>query len=84
MVIFAIQDGGWCAAAKDFKGYRKYGKANNCKNGKGGGWANNVYRIIGAKVPAPKPTGNFYIKNKFGSEYLKILSQFDIWIWRDN
>ena len=53
MVIFAVQDGGWCAAAKNLKGYRKYGRAKNCKNGKGGGWANNVYQIIGAKVPAP-------------------------------
>ena len=45
MVIFAVQNGGWCAAANTLGRYRTYGKAGNCKNGKGGAWANNVYRI---------------------------------------
>ena len=45
MVIFAVQNGGWCAAANTLARYRTYGKAGNCKNGKGGAWANNVYRI---------------------------------------
>ena len=44
--IFAVQHQGWCAAAKNLKGYRRYGRAKNCKNGKGGGWANNVYLIL--------------------------------------
>ena len=33
--------------------YKKYGKATNCRNGKGGGWANDVYRITGAIVTLP-------------------------------
>ena len=54
MIIFAVQHGGWCAAANNLKGYRKYGKATNCKNGKGGPWANDVYRITNP-IKAPKP-----------------------------
>merc|ERR1712168_1679350 len=52
MVIFAVQNGGWCAAAGNLNGYRKYGKASNCKNGKGGPWANDVYRITNPIRPA--------------------------------
>ena len=48
MVIFAVQHGGWCAAAKDLNGYKKYGSAANCLNGKGGPWANDVY-LLGGK-----------------------------------
>ena len=43
MKVFAVQDGGWCAASKDINSYRKYGTATNCSAGKGGGWANDVY-----------------------------------------
>ena len=52
MIIFAVQNGGWCAAATNLNGYRKYGKASNCKNGKGGPWANDVYRITNPIKPA--------------------------------
>ena len=52
MIIFAVQNGGWCAAATNLNGYRKYGKAGNCKNGKGGPWANDVYRITNPIKPA--------------------------------
>ena len=52
MIIFAVQNGGWCAAATNLNGYRKYGKANNCRNGKGGAWANDVYRITNPIKPA--------------------------------
>ena len=42
---FALQDGGWCAASADvLETFNKYGKSSDCKNdGKGGGYANNVY-----------------------------------------
>merc|ERR1712072_366043 len=50
MRIFALQDGGWCAASKDLNGYKKYGKANHCRNMKGGGWANDVYLILNPKL----------------------------------
>ena len=44
-VLFAVQNGGWCAAAGNLNGYKKYGKSGKCRNGKGGPWANDVYRI---------------------------------------
>ena len=34
----------------------KIAKANNCKNGKGGPWANDVYRITNP-IKAPQPKG---------------------------
>ena len=55
MVIFAVQNGGWCAAANNMNGYRRYGKATNCKNGKGGPWANDVYRITSPLRRPVKP-----------------------------
>ena len=61
MVIFAVQHQGWCAAAKTFVGYQKYGKSNACKNGKGGPWANDVYRITNPIKPAtPKPKREYF------------------------
>jgi hypothetical protein len=44
--IFAIQDGGWCASTADLGSYNKYGNANECADGKGGPWANDVYKIL--------------------------------------
>jgi hypothetical protein len=43
MKIFAVQDGGWCAADNNLNSYNKYGASGNCRNGKGGPWANDVY-----------------------------------------
>jgi hypothetical protein len=45
MKIFAVQDGGWCAADNNLNSYNKYGSSGNCRNGKGGPWANDVYKI---------------------------------------
>ena len=45
LTVFAIQDGGWCAAGKDLAAAKKYGKSTACKGGKGGPWANSVYII---------------------------------------
>jgi len=59
LVLFAVQDGGWCAGSSNLNGYKKYGKATNCKNGKGGGWANDVYRITNpTSVPTSIPTSS--------------------------
>ena len=44
-VLFAVQNGGWCAGADNFNGYQIYGQYDKCRNGKGGPWANDVYRI---------------------------------------
>ena len=52
MVLFAVQNGGWCAAAGNLNGYKKYGKSGKCRNGKGGPWANDVYRITNPIRPA--------------------------------
>ena len=44
--VMGVQHQGWCASsAVAHRTYAKYGRANNCKNGKGGPWANDVYRL---------------------------------------
>ena len=45
--MFAVQDGGWCAAsATALQTYDKYGKSTACKDdGEGGSWANQVYEL---------------------------------------
>ena len=47
--MFAIQNGGWCAAsATAVKTFNKYGKSAACRSdGEGGPWANQVYVIKG-------------------------------------
>ena len=46
--IFALQHGGQCFAGGGEE-YMKHGKATNCGGGKGGGYANSVYSVIGGK-----------------------------------
>jgi len=45
--VMALQNGGWCAASRDADvTYKKYGKSTACRSGgKGGPWANQVYRL---------------------------------------
>ena len=45
--MFAIQNGGWCAASATApRTFDKYGKSTACKaDGKGGPWANHVYFV---------------------------------------
>lgn len=46
--VFAVQHQGWCATGpKAHLTYRKYGRTNRCRNGKGGPWANDVYAVTG-------------------------------------
>lgn len=46
--MFAVQDGGWCAANDATSKFDKYGKSADCKaDGEGGPWANQVYYITG-------------------------------------
>ena len=47
--VFAVQDGGWCAAsATAAETFNKYGKSADCKSdGEGGPLANQVYVING-------------------------------------
>ena len=47
--MFAVQDGGWCAASVTApQTYDKYGKSTACKgDGEGGPWANQVYKLEG-------------------------------------
>ena len=49
--IFAVQNGGWCAASATApQTFDKYGKSTACKgDGEGGGWANQVYVIKGKR-----------------------------------
>ena len=47
--VFAIQNGGQCFISKDAgkTTYKKYGESKRCKkDGRGGPWSNNVYKII--------------------------------------
>ena len=47
--MFAVQNGGWCAASASApQTYDKYGKSTACKgDGEGGPWANQVYELEG-------------------------------------
>ena len=47
--MFAVQDGGWCAASATApRTFDKYGKSTACMaDGEGGPWANNIYLIRG-------------------------------------
>ena len=59
MAFFAVQHGGWCAGSKELPPYKKYGKSNECKDGKGAAWVNNVYQITGVPVQYPSEYDNF-------------------------
>jgi len=44
--VFAVQHGGDCyTGPKAHETYNKYRKVGNCKHGKGGRWAQDVYRV---------------------------------------
>ena len=48
---FSVQHQGWCATGpRAHVTYRKYGRSNRCRNGKGGPWANDVYFIFGKAI----------------------------------
>jgi len=62
--VFAVQHQGWCATGpKAHLTYRKYGRSNRCRNGKGGPWANDVYVVSGKR--------NFLVKVHFSRLHLK-------------
>ena len=56
--IFALQNGA-CYGMSRSERYQKYGKATNCKYGKGGSWANDVYQIGGKFFRILKKTSAF-------------------------
>ena len=47
--VFALYNGGLCAGSPTaLMGYESQGTTNSCAaDGKGGGWGNQVYRIVG-------------------------------------
>ncbi|CAH1267833.1 CPAMD8 [Branchiostoma lanceolatum] len=53
--VFAIQNGGWCAASADaLQTYQMYGRSDACHaDGEGGPWANEVYKIVTRPQPQP-------------------------------
>ena len=55
--LFAIQNGGMCLSGpKAQENYKIHGLARNCKDGKGGEWANDVYIFNGKRlVRGPPP-----------------------------
>ena len=48
---FGVQAGRECWAGKKPNCYSRHGKSNKCKSGRGGGWANSVYKIKEYKEP---------------------------------
>uniref|UniRef100_A0A7M5X7V4 Uncharacterized protein n=1 Tax=Clytia hemisphaerica TaxID=252671 RepID=A0A7M5X7V4_9CNID len=45
--VFAVQNGGACFSGPDGEQtYKRYGKSDGCKSGKGGPFANNVYKTF--------------------------------------
>ena len=45
--VFAVQFSTECfTAANAVQTYNKYGKSDNCKQGRGGDWASDVYEVI--------------------------------------
>lgn len=62
--IFAVQDGGWCAASATApQTYNKHGRSAACKpDGEGGPWANQVYsfrsKMFDSRVPLNLPAPN--------------------------
>ena len=59
--MFGIRDGGMCVtSARAHKTYNRFGESQDCKSdGKGGRWANQVYRF-------PKIKGKFMICDIIG------------------
>ena len=47
--MFALINGGWCNA-DHARTYAKHGESSVCADGKGGGWANDVYMMTSIKV----------------------------------
>ena len=46
--LVGVQDGGQCfSGPRALRTFAKYGRSNRCRNGKGGTWANDIYRISG-------------------------------------
>jgi hypothetical protein len=43
---FGVQDGGHCQGSNNLAEAQKYGPSGACTNGKGGGWANDIYEIM--------------------------------------
>ena len=48
--VFVVQNG-WGGGMRGSERYRKFGKSTNCRNGKGGSSANDVYQIGGRYIP---------------------------------
>ena len=48
--MIGVQNGGWCASGpRAHRTFGKYGRSNRCRGGKGGPWANDVYRVSGER-----------------------------------
>jgi len=42
---FSLQAGSWCSCENDLLHATKYGKASNCRDRRGGGWANDIFQF---------------------------------------
>ena len=70
--VFAVQNGGWCAASATApRTFNKYGKSTACNaDGEGGPWANQVY-VTEGKSPVEKPL------NFEGTQFINIFPHFN-------
>lgn len=61
--VFAVQNGGWCAAsATAEETFNKYGKSSACElDGQGGPWANEVYVFQGQSGAHKPRASNFHV-----------------------
>lgn len=65
--VFAVQNGGACFSGPEAEQtYKRYGKSESCKSGKGGPFANNVYKTFddGEQLFPTKNTNYLKIKLK--------------------
>jgi len=70
--VFGLQNGGECwTGTAAYGSYDMYGESTNCKNGKGGICANDVYSIVGYKDPCPNMEGLLPDKAIKTCRYLK-------------
>ena len=57
--------------------YGKYGRSNQCRNGKGGPWANDVYSITGRSLKVSLQPFSLTLK-ELGHGILKFLFTYKI------
>ena len=75
--IFAVQYGHQCFATNDSNSYKRYGQAWNCSSGRGGSWAQNVYKAEPEVLtPPPNMGGNFEYLGCWADDGARTMNQY--------